>query len=29
VLTLPVCMFLGGGLFAAAILALTRVLGIK
>ena len=27
VLTLPVCMFLGGGLFAAAILALTRLLG--
>jgi PiT family inorganic phosphate transporter len=28
VLTLPVCMFLGGGLFAAAVLAITRVLGI-
>jgi PiT family inorganic phosphate transporter len=27
VLTLPVCMFLGGGLFAAAVLALTRLLG--
>jgi PiT family inorganic phosphate transporter len=27
VLTLPVCMFLGGGLFAAAFLALTRMLG--
>jgi PiT family inorganic phosphate transporter len=29
VLTLPVCMFLGGGLFAAALLTLTRVLGMK
>jgi PiT family inorganic phosphate transporter len=29
VLTLPVCMFLGGGLFAAAILALTRLLGLN
>jgi PiT family inorganic phosphate transporter len=28
VLTLPVCMFLGGGLFAGAILGLTRLLGI-
>jgi inorganic phosphate transporter, PiT family len=28
VLTLPVCMFLGGGLFAAAVLALTKFLGI-
>ena len=28
VLTLPVCMFMGGGLFAGAILALTRMLGI-
>jgi PiT family inorganic phosphate transporter len=27
VLTLPVCMFLGGGLFAAALLTLTRLLG--
>jgi PiT family inorganic phosphate transporter len=27
VLTLPVCMFLGGGLFAAAVLALTKILG--
>ena len=27
VLTLPVCMFLGGGLFAGALLMLTRVLG--
>jgi PiT family inorganic phosphate transporter len=29
VLTLPVCMFLGGGLFAASILALTHLLGIR
>ena len=29
VLTLPVCMFLGGGLFAAALLTLTRVVGLR
>jgi PiT family inorganic phosphate transporter len=29
VLTLPVCMFLGGGLFAASLLTLERMLGIK
>jgi inorganic phosphate transporter, PiT family len=29
VLTLPVCMFLGGELFAASILALTHLLGVR
>ena len=29
VLTLPVCMFLGGGLFAAAVLFITHGLGVK